>query len=150
MSALFWRVLLRCGVLAGLGCGVMLWGLRGPLIAIGTLVAVTVIVAVSAHGLPGVPSAGRAAWLAALTGVAAHGAGAVIQLAGLSGLVVAVLSIVYLRCPAGLRRVWDRCVDLRDSVDAPGPVTRPTSADPGSSRCERPSQSPALVPGTRV
>jgi hypothetical protein len=120
VSALFWRVLLRCGVLAGLGCGVMLWGLRGPLIAIGTLVAVTVIVAVSAHGLPGVPSAGRAAWLAALTGVALTAAGAVIQLAGLSGLVVVVLSIVLTSAArARLRRVWDWCVDLRDSVDAP-------------------------------
>jgi hypothetical protein len=120
VSALFWRVLLRCGVLAGFGCAVMLWGLRGPLIAIGTLVAVTIIVTVSAHGLPGVPSVARAAWLASRAGVAATAAGAVVQLAGLSGLVVVVLSIVL--TPAArvaLRRAWDWCVDLRGSVDAP-------------------------------
>jgi hypothetical protein len=120
VPALFWQVLLRCGVLAGFGCGVMLWGLRGPLIAIGTLVAVTVIVAVTAHSLPGVPSVGRAAWLAARSGVTLTAAGAVVQLAGLAGLVVVVLSIVL--TPAartGLRRVWDWCVGLRDTVDAP-------------------------------
>ena len=66
------------------------------------------------------PSAGRAAWLAARTGVALTAAGAVIQLAGLSGLVVVVLSIVLTSAArAGLRRVWDWCVDLRGSVDAP-------------------------------
>ena len=119
VSALFWRVLLRCGVLAGFGCGVMLWGLRGPLIAIGTLVAVTVIVAVAAHSLPGVPSVGQAAWRAALAGVAATAAGAVVELAGLSGLVLVVLSIVLTSTArSGLRRVWNWCVDLRDSVDA--------------------------------
>ena len=120
VSRLFWRVLLRCGVLAGFGCALMLWGLRGPLIAIGTLVAVTVIVAVAAFSLPGVPSVGRAAWLAARTGVALTAAAAVVQLAGLSGLVVVLLSILLTSAArAGLRRVWDWCVDLRGSVDAP-------------------------------
>ncbi len=120
VSTLFWRVLLRCGVLAGFGCGVMLWGLRGPLIAIGTLVALTVIVAVTVQSLPGVPSVGRAAWLAARAGVAVTAAGAVVQLAGLSGLVLVALSIVLTPgARAGLRRAWDWCVDLRGSVDAP-------------------------------
>lgn len=120
VPALFWRVLLRCGVLAGFACGVMLWGLRPSLAAIGMLVAVTVIVAVAAHGLPGVPSVGRAAWLAAGAGVAATAAGAVVELAALPGLVLVVLSIVLTPAArAGLRRAWDWCVTLRDSVDTP-------------------------------
>ena len=120
VPALFWRVLLRCGVLAGSACAVMLWGLRQPLIAIGTLVAVAVIVAVPTHGLAAAPWVGRAAGLAARGGVTIASAAAVVALAGTAGLVLVGLCLVLTpSVRAAVGAAWRWCVDLGDTVDAP-------------------------------
>jgi hypothetical protein len=91
VPAIFWRTILHCGVLAGLGLALMLWGVRELAVAIGALVLISSLVSAVVGHVEGGWSALRGAVLAARVGAYAAAAAAVGTIAGAAGwLLVAI------------------------------------------------------------
>jgi hypothetical protein len=111
VSAIFWRVLLRCGVLAGLACAFMLWGVGPAIIVGGTLLLASVYSALVARLFrPNCPVR-RTIGLAVRIAASLMAALAVITIAGVPGTLLVALALVVtpsVRRAAGdlARRSW--------------------------------------------
>jgi hypothetical protein len=93
VSAIFWRVLLRCGVLAGLACAFMLWGVGPAVIVAGTLLLATVYSALVARLFRPHWSVRRTIVLAARTAASLTAALAVITIADAAGALLVALAL---------------------------------------------------------
>lgn len=117
VGAIFWRCILRCGVLVGFGCAVMLWGLREPLAAIGSLVLVATIASGVARQYDARWTVARCALLAVRAGVLVASAAAVVEIADAAGVILVVLCLVL--TPAARQAARDlagRLLHLRHTV----------------------------------
>jgi hypothetical protein len=93
VGAIFWRVLLRCGVLAGLACAFMLWGVGPAVIVGGTLLLATVYSALVARLFRPSWSVRRSIVLAVRTAASLTAALAVITIADAAGALLVALAL---------------------------------------------------------
>ena len=117
VGAIFWRCILRCGVLVGFGCAVMLWGVRQPLAAIGSLVLVATIASGVVRQYDARWTVARCALLAVRVGVLVASAAAVVEIADTAGALLVVLCVAL--TPAvrqAARTLARRLLHLRHTV----------------------------------
>ena len=94
VPVIFWRVILHCGVVAGLGLAVMLWGVREVAVAIGALMLLSFLVSLVVCQVEPRWTPVRGTWFATRVGVYTAAAGSVVQLGGWSGFLLVALCVV--------------------------------------------------------
>ena len=94
VPAIFLRILLHCGVLAGVGLAVMLWGVSEPAVAIGTLLVLSAAVSFGICRAYPRWTMRRCVLLAARIGCSVAAAAAVVQVAGGAGALLVTLCVV--------------------------------------------------------
>lgn len=91
VGAIFWRVILRCGVGAGIACAFMLWGVTLAAVVAGTLLLSSVYAVLVAGLFRPHLAVGRSVVVAARVALSLTAAVAVITIANIAGtLLVAV------------------------------------------------------------
>lgn len=93
VPAIFWRLILRCGVVLGLACALMLWGVREPVVAIGSLVLVSAFASVVARRLDSRWTVARCVLLAGRTGVYLASSAAIVEIAQAAGVLLVTLCL---------------------------------------------------------
>lgn len=93
VGAIFWRVILRCGILAGLACAFMLWGVGSAAIVAGTLLLATVYSALVARLFRPHWSVRHTVLLAVRTAASITAALAVITIADAAGALLVMVAL---------------------------------------------------------
>lgn len=94
VPAIFWRVILHCGVLAGLGLALMLWGVKELGVAIGALMFLAFAVSLVVHQVEPRWTPIRGTTFATRMGIYAAAAAAVVELGGIPGLVLVAMCVL--------------------------------------------------------
>ena len=107
VPAIFWHVILHCGVLAGLALALMLWGVREVGVAIGALMFLSFVVSLVVSQVEPRWTPIRGTTFATRIGIYAAAAAAVVELGGASGLLLVAMCV--LLTPA-VHRLFRRAV----------------------------------------